>query len=77
MAFLYRPVFRPPGFATLPQGVGWDYVEVPPNLSFYRPELPVSRYTYGIIRTDRQLTERERDTYQLLKHTQRRNTNDR
>lgn len=68
MAFLYRPVYRPPGFATLPEGVSWDYVEVPPSLSFYRPELPVSRYSYGIIATDRQLTARELDMFQLLKH---------
>jgi len=71
MAFLYRPVYRPPGFATLPAGIGWDYVEVPPNLAFYRPDLPVSRYTYGLIKTDRQLTKPELDTFQLLKHIKR------
>jgi hypothetical protein len=71
MAYLYRPVFRPPGYATLPPGVGWDYVEVPPSLLHYRPDLPVSRYTYGIIKTDRPLTEKERDTYQLLTHNRK------
>lgn len=68
MAHLYRPLYRPPGFATLPPGIAWDYVEVPSSLAFYRPELPVSRYIYGIIKTDRQLTKSERNTFDLATH---------
>jgi hypothetical protein len=66
--FLYRPIYRPPGYTTLPQGIVWDYVEVPPDLAFYRPDLPVSRYPYGIIKTDRQLTKQERNTFDLAIH---------
>lgn len=61
----YRPVFRPPGFATLPHGLRWEYIEVPLALAYNRPELPVSRYTYGIIATDRPLTAQERSTFDL------------
>lgn len=67
---LYRPVLRPPGYATLPHGVRWDFVEVPPRLAHMRPDLPVSAYYYGIISTDRELTARERATFDLAIYVQ-------
>lgn len=65
---LYRPVFRPPGYGGLPHGVRWSFVEVPLSLSHEHRDLPVSRYTYGIIATDRALTEKERSTFDLAIH---------
>jgi len=65
---LYRPVFRPPGYGTLPHGVRWNYVEVPLRLAHTRPDLPVSAYTYGIISTERELTAQERATFDLAIH---------
>ena len=51
----YRPMLRPAGFCTLPQGVKWDYVEAPSYITA-RPDLPSSSYPHGIIAIDRELT---------------------
>ena len=57
--YLYRPLLRPAGFATMPAGLKWDYVEVPPDIAHLRPNLPVSAHRYGVIACDRELTEKE------------------
>lgn len=64
--YRYRPRFRPAGYATLPPGVVWHYVEAPP--CDYLPSLvgvPVSRHRYGVIATDRELTSDEIKTFEL------------
>ena len=68
---IYRPLLRPAGFVTLPQGLVWQYAELPydhPNPGAF-PGLEVSRsYRYGLIATDRQLTFAEIDRFQLVPH---------
>ena len=63
--YLYRPLLRPAGFATMPPGLKWDYVEVPREIAHLRPNLPVSRHRYGVIACDRELTERECSNFAL------------
>ena len=63
----YRPLLRPAGFATMPPGLKWDYVEVPREIAHLRPNLPVSRHRYGIIACERELTEDERQRYELAR----------
>jgi hypothetical protein len=63
--YKYRPMLRPAGFATLPADVGWRYVEAPSGFIINRPDLPQSRYLYGIIATDRELTPAELYTFDL------------
>ncbi len=66
MLYLYRALLRAAGFATLPSGVKWDYYERPamPGLCA-REELPMSIYRYGVISTDRKLTEAEQEAFDL------------
>lgn len=62
----YIPRLRPAGFATLPHGVKWDYVEAPQMEGLAnRPELPRSRHRYGVISTDRALTDDELERHEL------------
>ncbi len=53
----YRTTMRPAGFGGLPQGITYRYVEAPHDgLGPYAPPMPTSRYRYGVIETDRELT---------------------
>jgi hypothetical protein len=63
----YRPLLRPAGFATMPPGLKWDYVEVPREIAHLRPNLPVSRHRYGVIACERELTEEECQRYELAR----------
>ncbi len=64
--YLYRPMYRPAGFATLPPGLSWNYAEAPAMYGLAnRPDLPQSRHTFGIISTERQLTDAECRTFEL------------
>jgi hypothetical protein len=65
--YRYIPLLRPAGFATLPPGVKWEYVEAPvrPGLAD-RPDLPTSVNLYGMISTDRKLTHDEMVRFDLL-----------
>ena len=63
--YLYRPLLRPAGFATMPTGLKWDYVEVPRDIAHLRPNLPVSAHRYGVIACDRELTEKECRNFDL------------
>lgn len=59
-AHLYKPFLRPAGRYTLPEGVTWDYVETPAMVGLAnRPDLPQSRYQYGVIKVSRKLTHDE------------------
>ena len=67
MSFRYTPQLRPAGFATLPSGLSWHYVQAPTMHGLYmRDDLPTSRYRYGVIETDRELTAHEIFTFDLL-----------
>jgi hypothetical protein len=62
----YRPTLRPAGFATLPAGVRWTYVEAPEMEGLAnRPDLPRSRWRYGVIEVDRPLTAEETKRFDL------------
>lgn len=66
MTSRYIPFLRPAGFATLPEGVKWSYVEAPLMYGLYtRGDLPQSRHKFGIIETDRELTAAEIDHFDL------------
>lgn len=62
---LYRPLLRPAGFATLPRGLVWEYVEAPAYVT-QRPDLPRSTHLHGVIATDRPLTPDEIERFDLL-----------
>lgn len=58
----YRTTLRPPGGGGIPAGVRWRYVELPPgdlDLHTRLRQIPISRYFYGVIQTDRELTPAE------------------
>lgn len=61
----YRPRNRPAGFATLPAGLQWEFVEMPPDLAHRRPELPRSAHRYGVIATSRPLKNEELECFEL------------
>lgn len=62
----YRMKYRPAGFGTLPRGVTWTYIETPAMRGLAdRPDLPRSRHTFGVIETDRPLTEQERADFEV------------
>ncbi len=63
----YRPLLRPAGFATMPPGLKWDYVEVPREIAHLRPSLPVSAHRHGVIACERELTEDECQRYDLAR----------
>lgn len=66
MDHLYRPKYRPAGFATLPRGVVWEYAERPAMHGLCaRNDIPASSHQFGIIRTDRALSADEIATYEL------------
>lgn len=66
MVRVYKPLLRPAGSATLPEGVAWFYVEAPamPGLA-NRPDLPASQHRYGAIAFERALTDDERKRFDL------------
>lgn len=65
--YCYRPLLRPAAGGGVPPGVRWDYVEAPDeHIAARRPELPVSRHRYGVICTDRKLTDAECFHFDLI-----------
>jgi hypothetical protein len=61
--YLYRPLYRPASFATVPKG--WDYVEAPAQFAPNRTDIPRSMHKFGIIAYDHQLTDDEVSRYEL------------
>lgn len=61
----YRPLCRPESTWTLPSGLRWDFAENPAAFPINRPELPRSRFAYGVIETDRPLTKDEVAQFEL------------
>ena len=58
--YLYRPLVQLASSRTLPAGLVWNYAEAPAMgglINWF--DLPQSRYPFGIIRTDRELTREE------------------
>lgn len=62
----YKPLLRPASFATLPAGMQWEYVEMPPDIAHNRPDLPRSAHRHGVISTARPLTADEREHFDLM-----------
>jgi hypothetical protein len=44
---------------SLPSDIAWEYMEIPRELAYLRPDLPVSNHKNGVIVTNRPLTARE------------------
>lgn len=63
---VYRTTLRPVGFSTLPHGLVWQFVEVPPYLANMRPDMPVSEHPYGTFTTERPLTAREMIDFSIV-----------
>ena len=61
----YRPTLRPPSFCTLPAGIRWEFVAAPWDLAHIRTDIPRAPTRYGIISTDRRLTDDERARFDL------------
>ena len=62
---VYRMLFRPPGFESLPSGLRWEYTAVPFSMAHLRPDLPTCQHPHGEFTTDRPLTEAELNSYQI------------
>lgn len=65
MAHRYRMLYRPAGYATLPDKLIWRYAELPRTHIGVALNIPVSRHLYGVIETERELTPEELRTYQI------------
>lgn len=65
MQYRYRPRYRPPGFATLPAGLVWEFVQMPPDIAHRRPDVPRSAYRFGMIATTRALSDEELERFEL------------
>jgi hypothetical protein len=65
MKHLYKPLYRPAGFAGLP--TGWEYAEAPHDLPqvAMRFGIPMSRHTHGVIAYDHKLTQDEVKRHEL------------
>jgi hypothetical protein len=62
---IYRPFHRPASSCTLPRGVAWEYVEAPAEFAPLRTDIPRSKFRFGIIKTDRPLTQDECEHFSL------------
>ena len=60
----YKPILRPAGYATLPDGIEWTFVEAPDYLPM--APAPRSSHPHGIIDTNRPLTDDECRVFDLL-----------
>lgn len=56
---------RPASFVTLPPGLAWEFVEMPPDIAHQRPDLPRSVHRFGVIATVRPLTDEELERYDI------------
>lgn len=62
----YRTTLRPAPFGGVPQGVGWHFVELPPDYILNHGDTPRSRHLYGVIETDRELTPQELKHFDIV-----------
>lgn len=66
--FHYTLKYRPASFATLPPSLTWEYVEAPSMSGIIcRPDLPVSSHRYGVIKTDRALSDEECTAFEIIR----------
>lgn len=65
----YVPQFRPVTFASLPEGVRWDYVETPSDGHVNRPDLRVSWHRFGVVMLSRALTDEEMSHFDMKPYT--------
>lgn len=62
----YAMQYRPPGSSTLPDGLKWDYAELPKDFAGNRPDLQTSKdHRFGVIKTDRPLTADEMRAFEI------------
>lgn len=65
----YVSLLRPVTFASLPEGVRWDYFETPSDGHVNRPDLPASWHKFGAIMLSRALTEEEMSHFDVVPYT--------
>ena len=64
MRYLYAPLYRPPGYATVPDG--WEVVERGRSYELpLRTDLPMGYHQFGVISYGRKLTDEEVADFQL------------
>ena len=64
--FAYTMRYRPPGYATLPPDLNWEWVEAPGNGRLDIPGKPRSAgLPWGVIATERELTKDELEQYEI------------
>ncbi len=65
IAYKYVPLYRPPGFATVPSG--WTLVERPRKDNSFerRTELPLSEHPFGVIGYAKPLHAADVDAFEL------------
>ena len=61
----YKMKHRPPSSSTLPDGLKWDYAELPRDFAGNRPDLKTSQHQFGVIKTDRPLTASEMRAFEM------------
>jgi hypothetical protein len=61
----YVPLYRPAHWSTLPRDVNFVLVEAEHANAHLKPNLPRSKYTFGVIKTNRELLPVECEIYQL------------
>lgn len=60
---------RPASCTTLPPGLTWAFVEMPPDIAHQRSDLPRSAHRFGVIATERPLTQEELERYEIDVHS--------
>lgn len=68
MKHRYRLRLRPASSVTLPPGLAWEFVEMPPDIAHQRLDLPRSAHRFGVIATARPLTDEELERYDIDVH---------
>lgn len=68
MKHCYRMRLRPASCATLPPGLMWEFVEMPPDIAHRRSDLPRSAHRFGVIATARPLSDDELERYEIDIH---------
>ena len=68
MKHRYRMRLRPASTVTVPRGLVWEFVEMPPDIAHQRLDLPRSAHRFGVIATARALTAEELERYDIEVH---------
>ena len=62
---MYEPKLRPAYYGGMPPGVKWEYVAAPWDLAGRRSDLPRAKNRYGVVKTERPLTKKEYEHFDL------------